>query len=259
MTNVLDIFEFINSVAPFESAMDFDNVGILVGNKLAEVKKCLLALDVTPDVIDEAKKLGADLIISHHPVIFGGIKTLSIDSIPYKLAQNEISAICAHTNLDIADIGVNTCLARALSLKNLKELSFYESKIGKFPMGLIGDLEKVYSCREFARFVKENLNCAGLRFTNVNRKIKTVAVCSGGGGDLINAAINQNVDAFVTGEIKHHEILFAVQNEICVVDAGHFKSEDVVMLPLLNLLAEKFENVEFVKSKTCTDSVEYLV
>ena len=142
MAKVSDIFEFIDSFAPFESAMDFDNVGILVGDKNAEVKRCLVALDVTNSVINEAKLLKATLIISHHSVIFNAIKTLSINSIPYALAQNEISVICAHTNLDMAPFGVNTCLAKALSLRNLKALSYYDSGQGALPMGLVGELER---------------------------------------------------------------------------------------------------------------------
>ena len=258
MTKVSDIFSFIDSFAPFDSAMNFDNVGVLVGDYRAEVKRCLVALDVTKSVIDEAKLLGATLIISHHPVIFNAIKTLRIDSIPYVLAQNGISAICAHTNLDMASFGVNTCLAQALSLKNLEPLSHYKSERGALPMGLIGDLEKDFSCGEFAEFVKVSLNCAGVKYTDLNKKIKKVAVCSGAGGDLIDSAICQNVDAFVTGEIKHHEILSAVQNEVCVVDAGHFKSEDVVIAPLVKKLSEKFEDVEFFKSKACTDTIKYI-
>lgn len=114
MTRVSDIFEFIDGFAPFDSAMDFDNVGFLVGNEQAPVERCLLALDVTLDVIEEAKSLGASLIVSHHPVIFEAIRALRHDSIPHLLARTGISVICAHTNLDMAPFGVNSCLAKAL-------------------------------------------------------------------------------------------------------------------------------------------------
>ena len=189
MAKVSDIFELIDSFAPFESAMDFDNVGILVGDKNAEVKRCLVALDVTNSVINEAKLLKATLIISHHSVIFNAIKTLSINSIPYALAQNEISVICAHTNLDMAPFGVNTCLAKALSLRNLKALSYYDSGQGALPMGLVGELERDFWDADFAEFVKFRLNCAGIRYTNLNKTIRKVAVCSGAGGNLIDEAI----------------------------------------------------------------------
>lgn len=259
MTSVLDIFEFIDGFAPFDSAMDFDNVGILVGNDLAPVKRCLLALDVTLDVIDEAKSLGASLIVSHHPVIFEAIKALRHDSIPHVLAKNDISVICAHTNLDMAPFGVNSCLAEALSLRNLTALSSYESKIGPRPEGLVGALDNACTCHEFAALVKDRLGCAGLRYIPANRNIRRVGVCSGAGGSLIGSAISLGVDAFVTGEIKHHEILMALQHGICVVDAGHFRTEDVVILPLAKKLSENFCDVEFIKSKVCMDPMKYLV
>lgn len=259
MVTVADVFTFIDGFAPFDTALDFDNVGLLVGDMNTEVKKCVVALDVTDAVVDEAKKLGASLIISHHPVIFNSIKTLSVNSVPYMLAKNGVSAICAHTNLDMASFGVNTCLAEALSLRSLVPLSMCETCRGALPMGLIGELEIEKSCEEFALFVKECLLCRGVRYTDAKRKVKKVAVCSGAGGDLIEEAACKKVDAFVTGEIKHHEILAAVRSRVCVVDAGHFKTEDVVVLPLVRKLSERFDEVEFVKSAVCTDGIEFLV
>lgn len=259
MVKVADIFAFIDGLVPFDTAMDFDNVGLLVGDMNAVVQKCVVALDVTAAVVDEAESLGANLIISHHPVIFTPLKSLQANSIPYELARCGISAICAHTNLDMAAFGVNTCLAEALSLRNLMPLSTYETCRGALPLGLVGELEADKSCEEFARFVKERLSCEGVRYINVARKIRKVAVCSGSGGDLIDAAARQNADAFVTGEIKHHEILLAAQSGICVVDAGHFKSEDIVISPLVRRLSERFPTVKFVKSSACTDGIKFLV
>lgn len=259
MIKVLDIFNFIDSFAPFDTAMDFDNVGVLVGSMDAEVKKCLVALDVTEEVINEAKNNGVNLIISHHPVIFNAIKRLDLDMIPSKLIKNEISVLCAHTNLDVASIGVNTCLAERLSLQNLQPLSSYLSKFGVLPMGLVGELENACECNEFAEIVKTSLNCQGIRYTDINKRIKKVAICSGAGGDLIDDAIRQKVDAFVTGEIKHHEILTAVKNKVCVYDAGHFKTEDIVVLPLVKKLSKEFTEVEFIKSQKCTDRIKYMV
>ena len=258
MVKVSDIFEFIDGFAPFETAMDFDNVGLLVGDMNVSVQKCVVALDITSEVVEEAKSLGATLIISHHPVIFNPLKTLSMNSIPYKLASNGISAICAHTNLDMAAFGVNSCLAEALSLSNLSPLSTYETSMGTLPMGLVGELSEEKTCEEFALFVKERLACEGVRYIDVARKVRRVAVCSGSGGDLISEVLRRGTDAFVTGEIKHHEILVAVQNNICVVDAGHFKTEDVVISPLVCKLTERFSEVEFVKSSVCTDGIKFL-
>ena len=124
MIKIKNIYEFIDSFAPFKDSMDFDNCGLLVGNINSEVNNVLVALDITNEVVEEAKKLGANLIISHHPVIFKPIKKIMSDSVVYNLIKNDIAAICAHTNLDMAeDTGVNTCLANALELKNLQPLS----------------------------------------------------------------------------------------------------------------------------------------
>lgn len=258
MALVSDIYAFIGEIAPFDTAMDFDNVGVLVGNRSQEVEKILIALDITNEVVNEAKIAGAQLIVSHHPVIFNGVKSIESNCVVYNMIQNGITAICAHTNLDSAENGVNKCLADALELKNLKPLSFYEAKGQRCVLGLIGVLKEEMNAKDFAVLVKNALDCSGVRYTDVRATIKTVAVCSGSGGDLINNVVALGADAYVTGEIKHHEILIANENNICVVDAGHFKSEDVVVEPLVNLIKTKFKDVQVIKSKTCTDHIKYI-
>ena len=113
MVTAGDIYDFLNVCAPFETAMSFDNAGFLVGERQAPVSAVLLALDITPKVVGEAARLGAELIISHHPVIFQPLRRMGPRDVPYLLAQHGIGAICAHTNLDFAPGGVNTCLAEA--------------------------------------------------------------------------------------------------------------------------------------------------
>jgi GTP cyclohydrolase I len=117
MATTGDIYAFIDGFAPFQTAMSFDNPGLLVGDDNTEVTTALLSLDITPEVVREAAELGAQLIVSHHPVIFHPLKKLSKGSVPYLLAQHSITAICAHTNLDMAAGGVNDCLAERLGLK----------------------------------------------------------------------------------------------------------------------------------------------
>lgn len=362
MFTVRDIYNFIDKLAPFDTAMDFDNCGLLVGNFDDKVNKVLLALDITDSVVEEAKEIGANLILSHHPVIFRPIKSLNSNSIPYQLARNNINAICAHTNLDMANGGVNTCLANLLKLKNRTPLSIYRTenynkivvfvpcnysqkvkdamikagagsfgnysgcsfkvsgngsfipaenanpfigKIGEIEevdedrielicapkntknvikemlkahpyeepafdifetssiknqdvCGLIGETDVELSPKIFAEFTKLKLACNGVRYIEGNRPIKKVALCSGAGGDLIFNAIKLGADAFLTGEIKHHEILAAMKAGITVVDARHFPTEDVVINPLKRVLEDKFYGLSFIKSSTLFNMIKYI-
>lgn len=254
MNTVYDIFNFIDGFAPFESQMDFDNSGMLVGDFSKKVKKAIICLDITKDVINESLNIGADLIISHHPVIFHPIRCLTSDSIPYLLAKNDISAICTHTNLDLSPIGVNYCLFEKLKLKNKSALS----SCNGYDFGYCGTMEKEMSSEEFAKSVKFTLNCESIRFTSISKKINKVAICSGAGGSFILDVKKQNCDAFVTGEIKHSDILFANDNGISIFNVGHFKSENIVIPHLKRILQEKFDMIEFVESNVCSDKIQFI-
>lgn len=325
-----DIYKFIDKIAPFETAMEFDNCGLLVGDKDRTVGKVILSLDITKEVVEEATKEGAELIISHHPVIFNPIKRIDSTSVVHSLCRNNISAICAHTNLDMANEGVNYSLAKRIGLSELTSLSTYktinlikisvsvesskvlyikerikeqgaskvfEKELKKeyseievlclptkindiieiinnndlrinnisetyldkenISLGLVGKLKREMRTEEFLQYLKERLSCEGLRYIDIDKNIKKVAVCSGSGGSLVNKAIEIGADAFITGEIKHHEILFAKENGILVVDAGHYKTEDVIIDSLIQLLSERFKDISFMKSKVFNDGVKY--
>lgn len=252
MAKIRDILVFFETFAPVASAMDFDNCGLLVGDKNSEADRVLVSLDITPEVVEEAAKLGCGLIISHHPVIFNPLKRLGADSAPFLLAKYGISAICMHTNLDLSEsFGVNTCLASAAGLENLR-------RSDKGECLFVGELPNPLSAEKFAANVKEALGCEGLRYTDVKDKIKTVALCSGSGGDEIFAAAEEGADALLTGEIKHHEINAANGLGVCVIDVGHFKSEDVVILPLVERLGEEFPETFFTKSSIYSDRIKFL-
>lgn len=254
MIKVLDVYNFIDKIAPFESQMDFDNSGLLIGDFDKKINKILLTLDITSEVVYEALKLNINLIISHHPVIFKPIKKINFDSVCYLLAKNSICAICAHTNLDLSQVGTNFCLFEKLNLKNKESLSFYKN----YTLGLVGELESEMNSQEFALFAKKKLECTGIRFTCTNKKIKKVAVSSGAGGSLIYDAFNKKCDAFLTGEIKHSDILFANEHKISIFDVGHFKSENLVISHLKNILQKEFSMVEFVESKVFSDKIEFV-
>ncbi|WP_085833633.1 Nif3-like dinuclear metal center hexameric protein [Clostridium merdae] len=251
-----DIYDFINVSAPFHTAMGFDNVGMLVGERQTPLSTVLLALDITSKVVQEAAQLGAELIISHHPVIFQPFRRMSPQDVPYLLAQFGIGAICAHTNLDFAPGGVNTCLAEALGLTNIEGLKPYGGD-GLWE-GLVGNLTQDLTPVAFAQYVKQSLFCAGLKYVDGGKAIKKVALCGGAGADLLEDAFHAGVDAFVTADTKHHQLLLAQELGITLVDAGHFNTEDIVILPLKNSLQEQFPTVHFEKSKVLCDPAQYL-
>lgn len=250
MTTVNDIYSCIDSFAPFQTAEEWDNVGVLVGDKNADVTKAVLALDITNGVLDEAHTLGAQLVISHHPVIFGGIKRVMADSPVYRAASYGLSCLCAHTNLDRSAVfGVNTALSDACGLKNCRE-----SDLGEILF--LADTERPLTAEELAVQIKTRLGAPGISYTAACGEIKTVALCSGGGGSEIFAAAKAGADALITGEIKHHELVWANDANISVFVLGHYVSEDVVLSPLADRLSQAFPEVEFVKSKVFTDGVK---
>ncbi|MBQ9673418.1 MAG: Nif3-like dinuclear metal center hexameric protein [Ruminococcus sp.] len=247
---VADILNYTETFAPISTAADFDNCGVLVGDKNQQVTRAIVALDITPDTVREAHKKSAELIISHHPVIFNPLKRLTTETSPYLLAKYGITALCMHTNLDLSPIfGVNTELAKALGLIN-----------GHFVEGTyayIGELRTAVTAQQFAQQAKKALDCIGLKYTD-KQSVKKVCVSSGAGAEEILTAIENDCDLFLTGEMKHHLYIEAMNAGISVVEVGHFKSEDIVIQPLVNLLQEKFPSVKFEKTETVIDNVKYL-
>lgn len=252
MTKIKDILRFFEGFAPVKSAMEFDNVGLLVGDDNIAVSRVLVALDITKEVVLEAQSLGCELIISHHPVIFNPLKRLDSNSVQYLLAKTGISALCMHTNLDLSEsFGVNICLAEAVGVKNA-----VKSEAGECLF--FGELEEETAIESFVSSVKTALECNGLRYTDVKKSIKRVAVSSGSGGSEVFAAAQIGADVLVTGEIKHHEINTANELGIDIVDVGHFKSEDIVILPLIKRVSAEFSDIIFTKSKAYTDNIKFL-
>lgn len=229
---VKDIFDFINTIAPFEKQCEWDNSGLIVGSFDSEIKKIGVVLDITPDAINYAAKNGIDLIVSHHPVIFRAVKTFFADSPAYMLAKNGICAICAHTSLDIAKGGVNDALADALGFENAVPLS----DSGETEMIRIAEIDEI-SGDELAKLVAEKLS-TGVQLADSKKAIKKVALCGGTGGDFIDAVISAGCDAYITGEAKHHEFLQALECGVSLLAAGHFETEN----PVVAVLAEKIRN-----------------
>ena len=232
------ILNFI-PLAPFSTSAPWDNTGLLVGNENSEVKRVMLSLDVTGDVIDEAKKNNVDLVITHHPLIFEGVKSVTSDTLLYKAVSSGISFISSHTCLDIAKDGVNDCLANAVGLKNI-------TSIEEEPFLKFGEIEEKTE-EEFVSLLKEKLSCNVL-YNSTGKKIKKVAFCSGSGGDLWGLSKEKGADALLTGEAKYHEFLDAAFNNITIFACGHFETEIVVIDTLKEKLEKEFKGIEFLKS-----------
>ena len=244
MSTGTHIYDAIDRLAPFWLTMDFDNTGILVGDRNREVSCALLALDCTPAVVEQAKQLGAQLIVTHHPVIFHPLKRVNEDAVVYQLIRSDIAVISAHTNLDIAQGGVNDALASAIGLRDCRGLELLNEQTGAW-LGRIGTLPEPLFPEAFAAHVKSCLNAASVKFAAAPRAIHTVALCSGSGADCLDAAISAGADALLTSEVKQHEYLAAAAAGISIFDAGHFDTEDIVIEPLRDYLAKEIPDVHF--------------
>lgn len=236
---VSDIYKFLDVFFPFPTACEWDNSGLLIGDKNATVTKAIIALDCTEDVLTEAETTGAELIITHHPVIFPDVNSVLSDSIVHRLIKNGTSVISAHTNLDKAERGVNYCLAKHLGLHSVFSIEATDG----FSIRC-GELDTSFTPDEFVKYVGEKLGIIP-RFCAGDRKVKRVAVCGGSGGDFFGDAIRTGADAYVTADIKHHIFLEAANRGITLIDGGHFNTEDTVIEPLKNLLSSHFHEITF--------------
>ena len=231
MAIVNDIYAFLNEIAPVRYQMDFDNAGFLVGDGGTAVKKALLALDITDDVIAEAAELRAQLIVSHHPLIFTPLRHATTDDLAGRkvlaLAQHGISAICMHTNLDIADGGVNDALMAALGAEVTGGLEPAGTAVdgSALTCGRIGKLPKPMTMAEFLPYVAGHLHANGLRYVDGGLPVERLAVCGGSGGNMLELAAAKGCDTFVTADVKYDRFLAAKELGINLIDADHFCTE----------------------------------
>jgi dinuclear metal center YbgI/SA1388 family protein len=258
MPTVEAIERMLYAWAPKELAMDWDNTGLLVGDPMQEVDTVLVALDITPAVVQEAIDCGAQLIVAHHPVMnckWLPVQTLRTDTpqghLLIKLLRNGVSAICMHTNLDVAPGGVNDRLAQMLEL------------VDPVPMenGLIrtGTLKAPMPLADFARFVAKALGCNGVRYSDCGKMVSRVAVGGGACGDFEDEVIAAGCDTFVTADLSYHKFLDAPGKGINLLDAGHFPTEDPVCAVLIEYLTNRFPGLSAEKSASHREVIQYYV
>ncbi|TYQ15560.1 UNVERIFIED_CONTAM: dinuclear metal center YbgI/SA1388 family protein [Acetivibrio alkalicellulosi] len=357
-----DIIKFMEIYAPSNLAEDYDNVGLIIGGRDNEIKRIMVCLDVTTKVVDKAVEKSINLIISHHPLIFKGLKRINEDDIKgeiiHKLIKNNIGVYCAHTNLDVADGGINEYLAKTLELSDIKNLKNYKTEslykvvvfvpeesvdlvrqsmsskgagwIGNYSdctfmtkgtgtfnplegsnpyigskhklehveeirletivpknklngvinamikahpyeevaydvyqlnmdgksygFGKIGMLKEPISFHDFIKSVKEKLDIKNLRVIGrVEKDIEKVAVFCGSYDEGLNHMVKSKADILVTGDVKYHNAMDMVQMEMCVIDAGHFNTEKIVVPMLVDVLSKEFSQIDIMSNNVEED------
>lgn len=256
MTTVSNVLTFLEEKAPCGLKLDFDNVGHLVGHGDGEVRRILTALDITDEVIDEAVALGAELIVSHHPLIFFPIKSVTDGSWTGRriltLAEKGIAAICMHTNLDAASGGVNDVLMETLGGMITETLDPVSG------IGRIGVLKEEISFHDFLVRTKAVLNGNGLRYHDAGRRVKRIACCGGSGGGDIALAAEAGCDCYVTADVKYDQFLEAKNLGISIIDGDHFCTENVIVPVLADWLKEAFPQLEVSVSQCHGQCAQFL-
>lgn len=263
VTTVGEVFTFLQDKAPFELQEGFDNAGFLVGRDGAAVSKILVSLDITEQVVKEAAEQGAQLIVAHHPVIFGGVMSVTEQTVTgrilLELAENRIAAICAHTNLDAVEGGVNDALALQLGLTDIGQLkqTGVDGQGRPYGIGRVGFVPE-QPLYDFAMAVKRLLGANGIRLVDGGKPVHRVAVGGGACADMMEDALAQGCDTFITSDVKYHQFLEARAQGLNLLDAGHFPTENVVCPVLQRWLSKNFPHVSVSISKKHAEVFSYL-
>lgn len=255
-----EITSAIESWAPAGLAESYDNVGLLVGEPEGQVTGVLVNLDVTEEVLDEAKKLGLNLIVTHHPVWFKPRNRLNgedfVSRLILRAIREGISLVAAHTNLDNIHTGVNRKICERLGLENLKILSPI-SGAEDTGSGMLGELGTSLNEAQFLEKAKSAFACGGIRYARGDgRQLEKIAVCGGSGSFLIADALLAGADAFVTGDISYHKF-FENERKMLLLDIGHYESEQFTSELIRDFLLRKFPTFAVRLSAVVTNPVKY--
>lgn len=252
MTTVQNILDFIESIAPTNLKMEWDNVGLLCGRSDQPVQTVLVALDPFAHVIEEAAELGADLLVTHHPLILQPLSSVTdqtgVGRAITALISHNISAINAHTNLDCADGGVNDVLAKLLGLRDI-------TVIGNDHLLRTGFFESTMP--DFLQHVKNALGCECLRYVDGRKPVYKVAVGGGSCGSELAEVIAAGCDTFVTADVKYNQFWDAKESGINLIDAGHFHTENPVCAVLAKKIQSQFPQIRVILSKKHSDCMKF--
>ncbi len=261
---IADVADFLEGWAPVSSAQSYDNVGLQVGDPAVAVETGLIALDMTPAVLREAKSLDASLVITHHPLIFHPLRRITPhafhSNLALRLAESGIALYSIHTNLDAASGGVSFVLAETLGVRDVDFLTAFDDGDRHVGLGAIGELDESMALDEFLGSVAKSLRAGSLRYAaDPDRAIKRVAVCGGAGAEFVSAALAAGADAYVTSDVKYHVFFEVLDNEglprIAFIDAGHYETEAMTEELLRHALAEQFPSADWCVTHTRTSPV----
>ena len=239
MIRIKEVYDFLCGKYPLDTACNFDNPGFLVGDINGQTDSVLVSLDCDINTVKEAVKQNCKLIITHHPVIFNGLKSVTAGSVVYELIKNGVSVISMHTNLDIARGGVTERLCERLGLFDITEFTANDGFL------IRSAKSSIHNADDFAVHAKNALGGA-VRYVSCGKEVKNVLVCSGSGGEFLSDAAKNGFDALVTADVKHNVFIDAVNAGISVFDCGHFASENVIIKPLADMLSAEFKDVSFL-------------
>lgn len=263
-TTIGDITSYLEAIAPPRLQESYDNSGLLVGHHGVEVDGVLISLDCIESVIDEAIDLGCNLVVCHHPIIFRGLKRLNgknyIERTIMMAIKHDIAIYAIHTNLDnVLDRGVNQRIAEMLELQDVEILKVKEgfSSEDNIGAGVVGFLTDEVAPVDFLNYLKENMELETVKHTEfISDSIQKIAICGGSGGFLLEDAKRKGADVFITSDYKYHEF-FDANEEITIVDIGHYESEKFTIDLLYELISEKFANFAAHKTSVDTNPISY--
>ena len=260
LVSINQVYDYLNELYPVSLQEKWDNSGLLVENYDMECSKVMLTLDISISTIYEAECKGVDLIISHHPIIFDPLSRISKNSPVFRLIDSEISAICMHTNLDIAEGGTNGVILRKLSEKfDFSNKEPFEEIDENKNLGWICDFREPVNAMQFGETLKEIFKSEYIRVNRYSpQMISRVAFCSGSGGSMLKLAMEKKCDALITGDVKHDVWIDANNNYFALYDCGHFHTENIVLEQLRCVLEEKFPRLDITVAESSIDPVIYI-
>lgn len=252
----MKIFEFerlMNEIAPLELKESFDNVGLMIGESETEITNILAALDCTLEVIDEAVEKKCNVILTHHPILFRKPNCITDKTLQgrkiLKLIKNDIAVYSSHTNLDAIEGGINDVVVDILGLDQgeiLAKNKFAENINIKAGIGRLVTLEKEVSLKDILNLLKEKLNLSDLRFCgDLHKKIKKISIINGSGQDFFEISKIKEADVIITGDTSYHFVSDFNEENIAIVDIGHFPSEFAPLIKICNEIHKKLKNNDF--------------